>query len=127
YSALGTGKQHTEQDVDPWKRHPPRLAPEPGGPVAKMWDLYNRAKRTPDQNERDHLLWQIIKIHISDGPFFMGTIADYPQPVIHHNDLRNVPTRDNLAQHGVVNTWDLPCPAVYDPEAYFWSNPEQHA
>lgn len=27
---------------------------------------------------------------------------------------------------GQINTWDIPVPAVYDPEAWFWTNPDQH-
>ncbi|HVX45366.1 MAG TPA: ABC transporter substrate-binding protein, partial [Mycobacteriales bacterium] len=126
YSSLGTGTENTEKNVSPWKRHPPRLEPEPGGPVARMWDLYGKAKRSPDTTTQDHLIWEIMKIHISDGPFFMGTIADYPQPTLVHKDLRNVPSRDNLTQKGVTNTWSLPCPAVYDPEIFYWSNPDEH-
>jgi peptide/nickel transport system substrate-binding protein len=126
YSQLGTAKEHAEADVDPWKRHPPRLAPEAGGPIERMWKLYEKAKRTPDQLARYRLIWQIMQIHIDEGPFFMGTVANYPQPIIVSKDLRNVPEKENLAQGGLVNDWELPCPAVYDPEVYYWDNPAEH-
>jgi peptide/nickel transport system substrate-binding protein len=68
----------------------------------------------------------MIKIHIEHGPFFMGVVANYPQMTLHKGDLHNVPARDQLALGGMVNTWAHPTPACYDPEAYFWENPEEH-
>jgi hypothetical protein len=58
--------------------------------------------------------------------FFIGTVADYPRIVLAHRDLHNVPERENLALGGWVNPWILPSPAVYDPETYFWDDPEEH-
>lgn len=126
YAVSGTPKEKAELNVPPLKRHPPRMAPESGGPVAQMWDFYNQAKREPDNLKRTQLFWNIVKVHIDQGPFFMGEVANYLQPIVVNNDLRNVPTRDNLAQHGLVNDWELPCPAVYDPEVYYFTNPDSH-
>ncbi|HEX3813862.1 MAG TPA: ABC transporter substrate-binding protein [Mycobacteriales bacterium] len=126
YAVTGTANEKKELNVAPAKRHPPRMAPEKGGPVEKMWNLYNAAKREPDALKRTQHFWDIIKVHIEEGPFFMGVVTNYLQPIIAKNDLRNVPTRDNLAQHGLVNDWELPCPAVYEPETYYWSNPSSH-
>ncbi|HVX43228.1 MAG TPA: ABC transporter substrate-binding protein [Mycobacteriales bacterium] len=126
YQTLGTSREHEEENVDPWKRHPPRIAPEKGSPVARMWDLYNQARRDPDAMAWNRLIWKIIKIHIDEGPFFMGTLAGYPVPIVVNNDLRNVPSADQLAQHGNANPWHIPCPAVYDPEVFYWENPDKH-
>ncbi|HEX3812159.1 MAG TPA: ABC transporter substrate-binding protein [Mycobacteriales bacterium] len=126
YAVRGTAAEHTEKNVDPWKRNPPRLEPDPAGPVQKLWDLYDQTKREPDQMKRIQLVWEITKIHISDGPFFMGCVANFPQVVVVKNDLKNVPAQENLALNGYVNTWAVPCPAMYDPECYFWDNPDQH-
>jgi peptide/nickel transport system substrate-binding protein len=68
----------------------------------------------------------MIKIHIEHGPFFMGTVANTPRVVLAKKDLRNVPRRENLAQGGFANPWIHPTPAVYDPETFYWENPEQH-
>ena len=127
YQLLGTKTLQTEVELDPWERHPPRMEPDKSGPVQKLWDLYNQSKVEPDETKRNELVWDMIKIHISDGPFFMGCVADYPQAVIIKNDLRNVPRKDNLALGGYVNTWAHPVPAVYDPETYFWENPGEHS
>jgi peptide/nickel transport system substrate-binding protein len=126
YALRGTAAEHEQQNVDPWKRNPPRLEPEAGGPIAALWDLYDRSKVEPDEQKRTELVWEMIKIHIDQGPFFMGTVAGYPQVVVTKTDLKNVPGRENLAQGGFTNTWGLPTPAVYDPEVFYWQNPAEH-
>jgi peptide/nickel transport system substrate-binding protein len=127
FALQGTGTNEKEVDVDPWKRHPPRMEAEPDGPVKKLWDLYNEAKVEPDEMKRTQLVWEIFKIHISDGPFIMGCVANYPQVMVIKKDLRNVPRKENLALGGFVNPWIHPTPAVYDPECYYWENPEAHS
>ena len=34
--------------------------------------------------------------------------------------------QEDLALGGFVNPWIHPTPAVYDPETWFWDNPDQH-
>lgn len=126
YQQLGTKTNSTETNVNPWKRHPPRMEPDKNGPIQKLWDLYNQSKIEPDEMKRDQLVWDMIKIHVSDGPFFQGTVANYPQIEVVKKDLQNVPRKENLAQGGFVNPWTHPVPATYDPETWFWANPDQH-
>jgi peptide/nickel transport system substrate-binding protein len=126
YAVRGTAAQHTEANVNPWKRKPPRLAPDTNGPIAQMWDLYDQSKIEPDFMKRTQLVWKLMKIHVDQGPFFTGTVANYPQVVIAKTDLRNIPRKENLAQGGFVNPWIHPTPAVYDPETWYWDNPSQH-
>jgi peptide/nickel transport system substrate-binding protein len=126
YGLRGTEAEKSELDVDPYKRHPPRVAPEKGGPVERLWDLIDRGRLEADAIKRQAIYFELVKIHISDGPFFQGTVANVPVPVVHHRDLRNVPARENLALQGNSGPWEHPTPAVYDPEAYFWGNPGEH-
>jgi peptide/nickel transport system substrate-binding protein len=126
YAHRGGKLDKTELYVDPWKRHPPRIKPDDGSPIARLWELYDRSKTEPDEMKRDQLVWEMIKIHIDEGPFMMGTVANYPQVMVAKTDLRNVPRRDNLAQGGYVNPWIHPTPAVYDPECWYWADPSQH-
>jgi ABC-type transport system substrate-binding protein len=126
WSLRGTKDEKAELDVDPWKRTPPRVEAEPGSPIAQLQKLYADAKTEVDALKRHQLVWEMIKIHIEHGPFFMGVVANYPQLTLHKAGLRNVPTRNQLALGGMVNTWAHPTPAVYDPEAYFWDDPEAH-
>jgi peptide/nickel transport system substrate-binding protein len=129
---IGTPAEKTEQNVDPYQRKPPRAAPDPNGPIQKIWDLYNQTKLETDVTKRTQLVWQIIKVHVSDGPFFSGTVANTPRPILVRKGLMNVPTRDDLGtangyQFGFVNPWIHPTPAVYDPETYYWDDPTKHS
>ena len=77
--------------------------------------------------KRNQLVWEMIKIHVEDGPFFLGVVANYPRIVLVGEGLRNVPRREDLAQGGFVNPAIIPSPAVYDPEAYYWDDPAAHS
>lgn len=127
YDVRGTPKEKEEQDVDPYKRTPPRMEPEKGGPVEQLWSIYDKSKVEPDPMKRHQLVWDMIKIHVEQGPFFQGTVANYPRIIIVKKGLMNVPQKEDLAQGGFVNPWIHPTPAVYDPETWFWDNPEAHS
>jgi peptide/nickel transport system substrate-binding protein len=126
YSVRGTELEGTELDVNPWDRQPPRLEPEPGGPVEQLWTTYDKSKVEPDTISRHHLVWDMIKVHVNNGPFFMGCVANMPRLLLVHNEMRNVPTRDELATGGFGNPWIIPHPAVWNPEIFYWDNPEAH-
>ena len=126
YNQRGTPKEFEERDADPYRRTPPRMEPEPGGPIEKLWQLYDQSKVEPDQMKRVRLVWDMIKIHIEHGPFFSGTAANPPRIFLVRKGIRNVPKKEDLALGGFVNPWIHPTPAVYDPETWHWDNPEQH-
>jgi peptide/nickel transport system substrate-binding protein len=112
--------------IDPYERTPPSVEPEPGGPIERLWQLYDQAKTEPDALRRYSSVWEMIKIHVSHGPFFMGAVANFPRVVLAHEDLRNVPRRENLRLGGFCGPWSHPNPAVYDPETWYWASPEAH-
>lgn len=126
YQQLGTDTNSKQLDKDPWERNPPRMKPDADGPIQKMWDIYDASKIEPDEMKRHQQVWDMIKIHVSDGPFFMGSVSNAPQVTIMKTDLKNVPRKENLAQGGFVNPWIHPTPAVYDPETWYWENPDNH-
>ncbi len=115
-----------ERDLDPWKRHPPWVLPDEGSPIDRLWRLYGRARTETDPANLNELLWQMCQVHVEEGPFFLGVVADYPQVILVHEDLQNVPQRSNLFLGGQINTWDIPVPAIYDPETWFWNNAADH-
>ena len=127
YQQTGTKAEDQELHQSPWKRHPPRMKPDADGPVHRLWEIYNRSKTEPDEMARHKLVWDMIKIHISDGPFYMGCVANYPRVTVIKKDLRNVPRRENLAQHGYAGPGIHPVPAVYDTECFYWETPAQHS
>ena len=129
YSLKGTKQEKQELDKDPWKRQPPRTQPEKGGPIEKIYGHYEKAKSEVDAFKRHQNVWDVIKVHVEEGPFFMGAVSNPPRIVLVGQGLKNVPTQAELkqyAQGGFVNPWIIPSPAVYDPEIYFWENPEEH-
>ncbi|MBI3973088.1 MAG: ABC transporter substrate-binding protein [Chloroflexi bacterium] len=126
YELRGTAKETQELEKDPYDRSPAREPGEPGSPIDRLWQTYDQTKITADTMERHHLVWDLIKIHIQDGPFFSGTAANTPRVLAFNKGLRNVPKRDDLALHGFVNPWIHPTPAVYDPETWYWDNPAAH-
>jgi peptide/nickel transport system substrate-binding protein len=123
----GTPKETQELEKDPYDRTPPREPAEPGSPIDRIWKIYDQTKVTPDPMERHHLVWDMIKIHVTDGPFYSGTAANTPRVIAVNKGLRNVPQRDDLALKGFVNPWIHPTPAVYDSESWYWDNPAAHS
>ena len=55
------------------------------------------------------------KVHIEDGPLYIGTIGDHPSALIVSNNLRNVP------DFGLVAGWDLGFPGTADPEQFYFA------
>jgi peptide/nickel transport system substrate-binding protein len=126
YAVRGTPAEHSEADVDPYDRKPPRMAPERDGVVAKLWSLYDRARVEPDAVLRAKLVWEMAKLHTTEGPFFIGAVANAPTVFVKKRGLKNVPTREQLAFNGYSLPYVHPTPAVYDPEAFFWDDPSKH-
>lgn len=122
YAVRGTSMEGTELDKASRDRSPPREEPPAGSPYARLQELYDRIKIEPDPIKRDNLVLDAIQIHIDEGPFVIGTAANYPRLVIVKNNLRNVPEGDQLALGGFVNPWIVPYPAITNTETYFFSD-----
>jgi len=108
--------QPTDKDFDPV--------------IGKIYDIYDKTKVEPDVMKRHQMVWDIMKIHVESGPFFSGTITNQPRIILAHTELKNVPTRDDLAKEGLggfVNPWIIPAPATYDPETWFWDDASKHS
>ncbi len=116
-----------EPDADPWERTPPRIAAEEGSAIQRLWAVYDQTKVEPDAMARHALVWDMMKIHVDEGPFVQGSVANFDRAILVRNDLMNVPTREQLALGGFTDPWIHPTPAVYEPEAWYFDNPEAHA
>ncbi len=119
YQQMHAGRAHDQDHMAPRDRTPPREQPDLAGPVARLQALYDQIRVEPDQSVRDDLVLQMVRIHIDDGPFFIGTVSDLPRIVVHSNALKNVPHAEELAQGGFVNPWIVCYPAILNP-AQFW-------
>ncbi len=119
---VGTPQEDSELDKSPWDRQPPRWAStEAGytdGPVKDLTEIYLKAMVEVDDLKRHHYVWDMINIHIDQGPFFIGSVANYPRIIFVSKKLMNVPTKEQLRLGGFVNPWIIPYPAVTNPETY---------
>jgi peptide/nickel transport system substrate-binding protein len=118
----GTPTEALEADVNPWERKPARFNKTDkeyvGTPIEKIHGLYAQAIVEPDEVKRAQLVWQMWQIHMDEGPFFIGTVANYPKPKIFSRKLTNYPTHDKLKLGGFDNPWIIPYPAVTNPETW---------
>jgi peptide/nickel transport system substrate-binding protein len=86
-----------------------------------MWALYQQAIVEPDVAARDELVFQILQIHIDEGPFLLGAVADPPNIVVASNDILNVPTRDDIPLGGWLGPGVIGMPgALTYPEVYYF-------
>jgi peptide/nickel transport system substrate-binding protein len=116
----GTPREGVDADKDPRERQPPWEEPPADDPNARMWELYKQAIREPDMQKRDQLVFDIIRIHIDEGPFLIGMIADIPRIVIIGNRLKNAPTAEEIPLGGWLGPWVVAQPgAITYPEQYY--------
>jgi peptide/nickel transport system substrate-binding protein len=130
YELRGTDSDGTEQDVDPWARQPPRIyaTDEAFSPtVGQLWEIYDKSKIEPDVMKRHQLVWEMMKIHVTEGPFVQGSVANFERVYILKKGLMNVPKKEDLALGGFTDPWIHPTPAVYDPETWYWDDPSKHS
>ena len=118
----GTPTEALETDKSPWDRKPPRFnkndAEYKGTPIEKIHGLYAQAVIEPDEVKRANLVWQMWQIHEDQGPFFIGTVANYPRIIIVSRKMKGVPKKEELKLGGFVNPWIIPYPAVTNPETW---------
>jgi peptide/nickel transport system substrate-binding protein len=109
-----------DADKPPRERQPPWEEPAADDPNARMWEIYKQAIREPDMQKRDQLVFDIVRIHIDEGPFLLGMIADIPRVVIIGNRLKNAPTAEEIPLGGWLGPWVVAQPgAITYPEQYY--------
>jgi peptide/nickel transport system substrate-binding protein len=120
YQVRGTDKEGTELDLDPLERNPPREEPPPGDPAWKLWEIYDAARVEPDDAKRLALSQDIIRVHIEEGPFFIGTVGNEVVIVTALEKVGNFPSKEQLGQGGFVGPWIMSYfGAVYPEQMYY--------
>jgi peptide/nickel transport system substrate-binding protein len=118
----GTPTEKLETDKNPWDRTPPRFNSTDkeyvGTPIEAIHKIYAKAIVEPDEVKRASLVWDMWTIHEEQGPFFIGTVANYPKPKVFSKKLMNWPAHDKLKLGGFDNPWIIPYPAVTNPETW---------
>lgn len=108
-----------QKDIDPYEREPAHKEPEEDSSVYKLHQLYLEARETIDEEKRQKLVNEMIKIHMNEGPFIIGTVADYPSIGVVSNNMNNVPEDLNATW---VLDWHLGVPAMLNPDQYYFEN-----
>jgi peptide/nickel transport system substrate-binding protein len=86
---------------------------EPGTPAYELQQLYFKGLATASIEERHKIVWDAIRIHIDEGPFFLGSGGDQPMPVVIRNGFMGIP--DLI----VLGPWAPGSPGNLNPEQ-FW-------
>ena len=73
----------------------------PEGPMKELLDLYEKALGTEDEVERNSIILEACRIHITEGPFAVAACYDLPTAVIVKNNFRNVP------EFGITGPWAI--------------------
>lgn len=116
---IGTGVLTEELDKDPRDRTPPRQEPDPDSPYAELYNLYSEAMVTTDEDERYELMYDLIDIHIEEGPFFIGTVSNLPTIGVVSDRMKNVPRHEDLALGGYVAPWIMSYSAILNPATFY--------
>ena len=122
YRHSGTPAEFTESDLSPWDRNPPRFNkndPEYAGTVyEELHTRYRAAIVEPDTLKRTQKTYDLWDIHIEQGPFFIGTVANEGHVMIVGNNMENVPRPNQYKLGGWVYPWIMPNMAMTNPETY---------
>jgi peptide/nickel transport system substrate-binding protein len=119
---FGTPLEFAEEDVSPWDRKPPRFNkrdPEYAGTVyERLHQTYFKAIVETDELKRIQLEYELWNIHIEEGPFFIGTVANEGHVMIVSKNMENVPRQNQYKLGGWVYPWIMPNMAMTNPETY---------
>lgn len=119
YQQVQAGTAADQNHLAPRDRTPPRAEPDPDGPVARLQAIYDKARVEVDEAKRDQYAFEVVRIHIDEGPFVPGGVGAIPIPILVANHMRNVPTGEELASGGFVRPWIMVYPAITMPAQYW--------
>jgi peptide/nickel transport system substrate-binding protein len=88
--------------------------PVSGDPMDRMIGLYKKMLAEKTEEGRNKYVLEAVKIHISDGPFFLGAVNDVPNLVVARPNLRNVP------DFAFTGSWAQGAPGATDPPLYYY-------
>lgn len=97
-----------------WYRTGGSSGEEPSGPGKELHELYLKGIGLPSREEREKIIEQAIRIHIDQGPFFIGIAGDVPMPSIANVKLHNIPNYAVIVPAAVGGI------GTTDPTQYFF-------
>lgn len=92
------------------------IQPDPGDPMDRMIGFYNNMlAETTDEGQNKWVL-EAVKIHVNEGPFFLGVVNDIPNLVVKRPNLMNVP------DFAFTGSWAQGAPGCTNPPTYFYQS-----
>jgi len=108
-----TRPQYWHPKVGKWYETRGEEGEAPTGPVRELVDLYEACKAEPDLDRRHGIVREAVRIHIDEGPFYIGTCAALPALVVVKHEFANVPPT------GILGPWAIGQPGAWSPEQFF--------
>jgi peptide/nickel transport system substrate-binding protein len=96
-----------------WYETKGKQGEEPPDYIKERYEIYERMKATPSEDERVELGKKLLKMH-AERPLVIGVVLECPAPLIYNKKLRNLP------KPKMPIGWDTWCDSVYHPEAYYY-------
>lgn len=115
-----TRAKYWHPQVGRWFESGGKEGEAPTGPMKELLDLYARIQSEPDVDKAHARVLDAIRIHVEQGPFVLGTVADLPELVILKNNFRNVPEEPR-----VLGAWSTAAPATSFPETFYFAAPRK--
>lgn len=110
-----TRGQYWHPQVGRWYEKSGTEGEAPSGPTKELLEIYAKIQAEPDIEKAHALVLDAIRIHVDQGPFVLGTVADLPELVLIRNNFRNVPEEPR-----VLGAWSIASPATSFPETFFF-------
>ena len=94
-----------------WYESNGRQGWKPSGDFARMQQIYDRIKASPDREERYAMMGEIWEMH-AENLWMIGSLGELPQVVLVHRRAGNVP-------RNVVADWVFKTPGNAHPEQFY--------
>ena len=94
-----------------WYESNGRKGWRPPEDIARMQEIYDRIKASPDRQMRYEMMGEIWDLH-AENLWYIGSLGGLPQPVLVHRRAGNVP-------RSVVSAWVFKTPGNAHPEQFY--------
>jgi len=88
--------------------------PRPGTYEESLIQIYQQSVKEPNPIARGKLLAKAVRVHIDEGPFKLGLVANQPALATARNNLRNIPN------FGITAPWTPGAPGSAQPQLWYF-------
>ena len=81
---------------------------------SKLIKIYQQSVKEPNPIARGQLLAKAVRVHIDEGPFKLGLVANQPALATARNNLRNIPN------FGITAPWTPGAPGSAQPQLWYF-------